>query len=43
MRNDQSCDALGSEEHIKVDPDQDMDEFSSDCLESQDNEERCVL
>ncbi|XP_023322929.1 uncharacterized protein LOC111697239 isoform X2 [Eurytemora carolleeae] len=40
MRNDQSCDALGSEEHIKVDPDQDIDQFSSDCLENQDNEER---
>ena len=42
MRNDQSCDAL-DEEHIKVDPDQDIDQFSSDCLENQDNEERCAL
>ena len=30
MKNDQSCDALGSEEYIKVVPDLDFDQISSD-------------
>lgn len=30
MKNDQSCNAFGSEEYIKVVPDLDLDQISSD-------------
>ena len=36
MGNDQSCDTLGSEEYIKVDPDQDLDQISTDDEEKTD-------